>query len=127
MGSIVPALAAIALLVASPALAHGAPVIDGNWGNEAGCKFAAGGQSRDDESMAVLTAGHYEDYVTHCSFEQVLEGHGALVVTTLCGHEGEDLITAELLVIRPPADGDGSMLMVTDADGNAWAEVVRCK
>lgn len=115
------------LLAAAPAAAQGAPDLTGNWGNENGCKHASGDRDGWAEDMALLTPQGFENYVTNCSFAQVLKGHGALVATALCGHEGEDLITAETLIIRPPTGGDGSMLMVTDAAGNGWAEVRPCK
>jgi hypothetical protein len=129
MGSqLPPALAFIAASVMAtvPAMAGNGPSLSGAWGNAAGCAVHAGG-TRDDEGMALLTPEGFENYVTSCSFAQVLKAHGALIATALCGHEGEDLITAETLIIRPPSDGDGSMLMVTDANGNGWAEVRVCK
>ncbi len=116
----------IATLAGSPAIANDAPWLARPYGNEPGCAFGKGG-TRDNESMQLLTAEGYEDYVTSCSFVQVLKGNGAYVITALCGHEGEDLITAEMLVIRPPTDGDGTKLMLTDANGNIRAEVEPCK
>lgn len=118
---------AVGLLAAAPAAAQWEPEITGNWGNENGCKHAKGDRDGWAEDMALLTPQGFDNYVTSCSFAQVLKGHGALIAISLCGHEGEDLITAEMLIIRPPADGDGSMLMVTDAGGNGWAEVYACK
>jgi hypothetical protein len=121
------AFALAAILLAAPASAQNAPVFTGNWGNENGCKHARGDRDGYLEDLALLTPQHFENFVTHCSFAQVLKGHGALVATALCGHEGEDLITAETLIIRPPTDGEGSTLLVTDAAGNGWAEVKACQ
>ncbi len=119
-----PISAMIFAILATPALAQEAPVISGNWGNEAGCAFVKGG-TRDDEGIALLTAEKYEDYVTYCDFVQVLKGPGALVITALCGHEGEDAITAETLIVRKPADGSG--LMLTDAAGNERGRFEQCR
>jgi len=115
------------LLAAAPAAAQWEPALTGNWGNENGCKHAKGDRDGWAEDMTLLTPEGFTNYVTSCSFAQVLKGHGALIAISLCGHEGEDLITAETLIIRPPTDGDGSMLMVAEAGGDGWAEVYACK
>lgn len=119
---IVPGSAAIAEDVAGATI----PWLTGVWGNTSGCAFAQGG-TRDNEDMLLLTAEKFETYAMLCEFVQVLKGSGASVATALCGHEGEDLLTARLFVIRDPWDADARTKRVTDADGNPWAEVPPCE
>lgn len=117
--------ALLSALLAVPASAA-EPWLAGNYGNAAGCAFAQGG-TRDNEDMLLLTAEKFETYAMLCEFVQVLKGSGASVATALCGHEGEDLLTARLFVIRDPWDADARTKRVTDADGNPWAEVPPCE
>ena len=123
-----PALPAamLVLLGSAYAAAQDAPALAGNYGNASGCAFARAGQTRDNEEMSLLTPDHFETYATHCSFVQQLKGPGALVITALCGHEGEDLVTVQTLVIRRPTEGVDGLILVTDGDGNEWARVGPC-
>lgn len=119
---IVPASAAIAEDLAGATT----PWLTGVWGNAPGCAFAQGG-TRDNEDMLLLTAEKFETYAMLCEFVQVLKGSGASVATALCGQEGEDSLTARLVIIRDPWDAEARTKHVTDADGNPWAEVAPCE
>lgn len=80
--------------------------IDGKYGNPAGCKFAATNNAESDD-LLLLTPTEVETYVTFCSFVQVLPaGATTRVVTTICGHEGEEMQTIELMRIEK--DGNGA-------------------
>jgi hypothetical protein len=102
------------------------PWLVGTYGNAAGCAYAKGGERDADDSLALLRADSFETYVMGCDFLSVQRGKGAVVATALCGHEGEDLLTASLVVIRDAWDPQDKSKRVTDADGNAWAEVAPC-
>lgn len=116
------------LVWASPAAAaDDEPWLVGTYGNAAGCAFAKGGDRNADDSLTVLRADGFETYVMICDFLSVQRGKGAVVATALCGHEGEDLLTASLVVIRDAWDPEDKTKRVTDADGNDWAEVAPCE
>jgi hypothetical protein len=110
-----------------PALAASdAPWLSGVWGNAAGCAYHRGGSRDADDSLFVLRPDGLETYVMLCDFLSVQRGQGASVATALCGHEGEDLLTAELVIIREPWEPEAQTKRVTDHDGNVWAEVEAC-
>ena len=108
-----PLALALAAAASAPALAGDGPWLSGAWGNAAGCAFHAGGTR--------------EDYATLCEFLQVLQGNGAVVVTALCGHEGDAALTAETLIVRMPPPGGDDARVVTSAAGDEWASVEPCK
>ncbi|RST84507.1 hypothetical protein EJC49_20610 [Aquibium carbonis] len=101
--------------------------LTGVWGNVPGCAYHKGGSRDDDDSLFVLKSDGLESYVTGCDFLSVQRGNGASVATALCGHEGEDVLTAELVIIRDPWDPEDRTRRVTDAAGNPWAEVEPCE
>lgn len=104
-----------------------APWLTGVWGNAPGCAYHEGGSRDDDDSLFVLKPDGLETYVMLCDFLSVQRGNGASVATAHCGHEGEDVLTAGLIIIRDPWDADARTRRVTDADGNDWAEIVPCE
>jgi len=109
-----------------PAGAAELPGITGNWGNETGCEFGRGG-TRDHEDMLLLTASDVQTYATLCSFLAVqTDGGNTMIPTVVCGHEGDDLVTAGMMIIRKRAQNPDALL-ITDADGNEWGEVLPCK
>ena len=103
------------------------PWITGVWGNAPGCAYHKGGSRDDDDSLFVLKSEGLETYVTGCDFLSVQRGSGAFVATALCGHEGEDVLTAEFVIIRDPWDPEARTKRVTDAAGNPWADVEPCE
>jgi hypothetical protein len=121
------ALAALALVLAPAAASAEAtlPGITGNWGNESGCKMGRGGV-REDEDMLLLTPSDVQNFVTFCSFLDVHVAGEEMVATVICGHEGDDLVTAGLMIIRKRAESPGALL-ITEADGNGWGEVRPCE
>jgi len=119
----VPLALAIPLLLSASSALAAESWLPGNYGNASGCAYANGG-TRDNEEMTLLTAEKFETYAVLCEFVQVLKGNGAHVATALCGHEGEDLLTAETIIIRDAWEGEAKR--VTDAAGNQWAEVAPC-
>lgn len=102
------------------------PWLTGTYGNAPGCAWAKGGDRDADDSLAVLRPDGFETYVMLCDFISVQRGKGAVVATALCGHEGEDLLTAGLVIIRDAWDPDDKSKRVTDQDGNEWATVAPC-
>ncbi len=120
------AFLAVALL-AMPgiAIAENLPGITGNWGNESGCKMGRGGV-RENEDMLLLTPADVQNFVTHCSFLNVEVLGEEMVATVICGHEGDDLVTAGMMIISKRAESPGALL-ITEADGNGWGEVLPCK
>lgn len=114
--------------VAEQAAAPGAdaPWLTGVWGNAPGCAYHKGGSRDDDDSLFVLRPDGLETYVMECEFLSVLRGVGASVVTALCGHEGEDMLTAETFIVRDPWEPEARMKRITDGDGNLRDEVAPC-
>ena len=122
-GALAMAIAAVAV-GARPAYAADPLVIAGNYGNEAGCRTAAGGVA-DSEDLLMLTPREVGTYATLCSFVQLLPGGDVdLVATVTCGHEGEDLITLGLMRLRREADRDA--FTIYDEQGDSWGTVERC-
>lgn len=114
------------LALALPASGAELPGITGNWGNATGCEFGRGG-TRDHEDMLLLTPQHVETYATMCSFLSVQkDGDNTMIPTVVCGHEGDDLVTAGMMIIRRRGENPEALL-ITDADGNEWGEVLPCK
>lgn len=114
------------LVAAMPALAKDPQWLTGAYGNAAGCAFHTGG-TRDDESMLLLTEGKFETYATLCEFLAINKAAGAVLATALCGHEGDDLLTAELVIIRDATQPDQDRKRVTGAQGNQWGEAAPCR
>jgi hypothetical protein len=100
--------------------------LSGTYGNAPGCAWAKGGDRDADDSLAVLRPDGFETYVMLCDFVSVQRAKGAVIATALCGHEGEDLLTAGLVIIRDAWDPGDKSKRVTDEDGNEWATVVPC-
>ncbi len=98
----------------------------GTYGNAPGCAWVKGGDRHADDSLAVLRPDGFETYVTECDFLSVQRGKGAVVATALCGHEGEDLLTAALVIIRDAWGPEDKSKRVTDENGNEWATVLPC-
>jgi hypothetical protein len=114
------------LALSLPAGAAELPGITGNWGNESGCAMGRGGV-RENEEMLLLTPTEVQTYATICSFLSVqTDGSETMIPTVVCGHEGDDLITAGMMIIRRRAEKPDALL-ITDADGNEWGEVRPCK
>ena len=98
--------------------------LTGTYGSPAGCKYAADGEYGDD-SVSVLDAEHYENFVTWCEFVQVAKARdGSSVVTMLCGHEGEDYQTIDTVRIAKATEADAYRIFLHS--GELWAEVSRC-
>ncbi len=117
-------LAALPVLLLAGGAAAASLDIVGTYGSPAGCKYAADGQY-GDESVVILDAEHYENFVTHCSFVQVLTASdGSKIVTLLCGHEGDEALTVEMARIAKAAQGDAYAMF--SAQGDLWDEVSRC-
>ena len=110
----------------TPALAQDRAWLDGAYGNAAGCDFHKGG-TRNDESMFLLTGSKIETYAMLCEILDIRKGAGAILATALCGHEGDDLVTAELVIIRNAAEPGQDRRRVTDAMGNEWGEAEPCR
>lgn len=117
-------MTAVGTLAAQPRAQ--APWLAGVWGNAADCAYREGGSRDDDDSLFLLKPDGLETYVMICDFLSVQSGRGASVATALCGHEGDDMLTAELVIIRDPWDPESRTKQVTDAAGNPWAEVEPC-
>lgn len=129
-----PLLAAFLGLSASAACAADGPAVavsdgpwlTGVWGNAAGCAYHKGGSRDADDTLVVLKPDGLETYVTECEFLSVQRGTGASVVTALCGHEGEDVLTAETFIVRDPWEPEARTKRLTDGDGNLRDEVSPC-
>jgi hypothetical protein len=119
---------AFACLAAVPVVLHAAevPGMSANYGNEAGCRYAATGEY-NDESMVLLKPDEFQTFVMLCGFVEVLVARdGSHIVTTLCGHEGEAEQTIEHLRIVKDAAG-ADVHEVFGASGELWGRVDRCR
>ncbi len=119
--------ARIALVLA----ASGSPAVAGqinipyNYGNPAGCENLATG-AYDDDTMFYLTPTEISSYVTGCEILQALRPkNDSYVVTTICGHEGEETQTIEMFRIQKVTDGADAYEIYDDA-GDLWQRVEPC-
>lgn len=119
--------AASLLLCLSAALPAAAVEISigGNYGNEAGCKYLAT-NNYEGEDLVALTPKEVQTYVTLCSFVNAttLE-NGTIVTTVICGHEGEETQTLELMRFTKSSEGD--RWGIYDENGTSWGEVSPCR
>lgn len=118
------AAALLAFLMACAA--HAATLdIQGTYGSPAGCKYAADGEYGDEE-VSILDSEHYENFVTWCEFVQVLKARdGSNIVTMLCGHEGDEMQTIEMVRIVKTQEGDAYSMF--HASGEPWDSVALCE
>lgn len=117
-------LAATVMIAAAPASGQ-TSMVDGDYGNAAGCSFAIEGVSDGDE-VQLLTPAAYETYGSYCTFAAVSPptsmGHA---VTAICANEGEVELTVSLMRIVKSSDRpDG--FDIYDASGLQLGAVDRC-
>ncbi|MGE0503085.1 MAG: hypothetical protein AB7I79_19665 [Rhizobiaceae bacterium] len=118
-------LMVMAILACAGGSAAASLDIEGTYGSPAGCKYAAD-SVYGDETVTVLDAEHYENFVTYCEFVQILPARdGSHIVTMLCGHEGDEAQTIEQVRIAKAAEGDAYNLF--HASGEPWDSVTRCE
>lgn len=112
------------LLAACPAAAADL-AIPGNYGNEAGCRFASSGSFEGDDIL-LLKPGSVETYATLCSFVQIMPAEAdSHVAVVTCGHEGEDVTTLGLMRVQKSPDGVDAYLVFDEA-GTMWGKAGRC-
>lgn len=110
--------------MASPAVAGQINILY-NYGNPAGCRNLATGDYGDD-SMFYLTPDGFSSYATGCEFLQALRPkNDSYVVTTICGHEGEETMTIEMYRIQKASDGADAYEIYT-RNGDLWQRVEPC-
>lgn len=119
------AAAVFVTLLASAGVATGATLdLPGNYGSPQGCKYLQD-QSLWEEGVTVLTPTHYQDFVTWCDYVQVLQANdGSRIVTMLCGHEGEEEQTID--VVRVTKVDGRDAYGIFHATGGRWAELAAC-
>lgn len=116
--------AALFAILTSGAASAATLDIAGTYGAPAGCKYAADGIYGDEE-VSILDAEHYENFVTWCEFVQVLKARdGSSIVTLLCGHEGDEMQTIEMIRVVKAADRDGYNMF--HSSGEPWDSVALC-
>lgn len=121
------ALVAAALVSATLPLAAIAAELDipGNYGDEAGCRFA-NTSNYSEEDILLLTRQYVTTQVTQCSFVQFFPAEAdSQVAIVTCGHEGEGEATLGLMRVQKAPDGVDAYI-VFDQDGSMWGEVRRC-
>lgn len=117
-------LLAIAALLAgvSSALADTLS-IEGIYGNETGCRVAAGGDYTGDDKF-LLRADGYEAHESGCEFVAVHASRGgAELAIALC--EGEGSMWTQSVIVSPPDPESPSRIVFFD-NGEAWHEVSPC-
>lgn len=117
-------IAVVLAASASPAVAGQINILY-NYGNPAGCRNLATGDYTDD-SMFYLTPEGFSSYVTGCEFLQALRPkNDSYVVTVICGHEGDEMMTIEMYRIQKAADGSDAYEIYSDG-GDLWQRVEPC-
>jgi len=99
--------------------------ISGNYGDEAGCRFARTNHY-SEEDMLLLTRQYVTTQVTQCSFVQIFPAEAdSQVAIVTCGHEGDEATTLGLMRVQKASDGVDAYL-VFDQDGGMWGKAGRC-
>ena len=99
--------------------------ISGNYGDEAGCRFARTNHY-SEEDMLLLTRQYVTTQVTQCSFVQIFPAEAdSQVAIVTCGHEGDEATTLGLMRVQKSPDGVDAFL-VFDQDGGMWGKAGRC-
>lgn len=118
------------VLVAAFCLAPGALAaveldIAGNYGDEAGCRFAVT-NDYGEADILLLTRQYVTTQVTQCSFVQIFPAEAdSRVAIVTCGHEGDEATTLALMRVQKTPDGVDAYL-IFDQDGGMWGKVERC-
>lgn len=111
------------MLVASGAHAETLS-IEGLYGNETGCRVAAGGEYTSDDKF-LLNAEGYEAHESACEFVAVhTASSGARLAVALC--EGEGTFWTRSVIVSA-ADPEGDSLLVFSDTGELWHEVRPCQ
>ena len=93
------------------------------YGNETGCRVAAGGAYAGDDKFTLGSDG-YEAHESDCEFVEVLSSRsGARVVKALC--QGEGSFWLQSIIVSPPDPESDSLLVFFDG-GELWHEVRPC-
>lgn len=112
------------LLLATSGVQAATLAIEGLYGNETGCRVAAGGEYTSDDKF-VLDAEGFEAHESGCEFVAVHPSRsGAELAIALCQGEGS-LWTRSVIV--SPADPEGDSLLVFFDTGDLWHEVRPCQ
>lgn len=121
----IPVLTILAIVATSLLAATAELDIQGNYGDEAGCRHART-NDYSEEDLLLLTSQYVATQVTHCSFVQAFPAEDdSQVLLVTCGHEGDGEITLGLMRVQKAPDGVDAY-RVFDQDGSMWGEVRRC-
>lgn len=104
--------------------------IGGNYGDEPGCKFATDANNFAGSEYIMLTPEQFKTSATSCDFldaAPVWEKYGNRVfaVTAMCGHEGSDTTTLDLLRVEKHTE-EADTYSVFDANGTEIGKVKKC-
>lgn len=100
-------------------------VIDGKYGNEAGCAFNTDQASMSDTKI-IVTPQNVEFHESGCDFLQVLTAsYNRSVVTALCSGEGEEWISTYL--VRPSYDDPAALYFKTQGGNEFEFTVSKCE
>lgn len=100
--------------------------IPGNYGDEAGCRFAKT-NNYSEEEILLLSRQYVTTQVTQCSYVQIFPAEAdSQVMIVTCGHEGEAETTLGMMRVQKSPDGVDAYL-IFDEDGGTWGKVERCR
>lgn len=119
----------LALTAAATTIAAGAAAgtidLNGNYGNAAGCSYAATNLASSDD-LLLLTPKGVSTYATECEFvAQSVSADGTRMVRATCTYEGETGTTARTIRIEKAPDQVDAYLIL-DEDGTMWGKVGQC-
>lgn len=126
------AFAAAAAFAALTAASSAASIdIGGSYGDEAGCKFATDPANFIGSEYIVLTPEEFKTGSTSCDFVDAAPvwekyGNRVFVATAMCGHEGTDTTTIDLLRVEKHAE-EADTYSVFDAQGEEVGRGKRCQ
>ncbi|MFN4009698.1 MAG: hypothetical protein ACK4K8_07070 [Pannonibacter sp.] len=125
MASPIPPLSAVVIaLTAGCALAADDPaVIDGRFGDEAGCHFAATGNTSGDGFFFLMDNEGVATAVSYCAFSADRKAIAAMIeISAQCHEEGEE--GTEPITLTLSRQGDSYDVGLPD--GTRWGPLKRC-
>jgi hypothetical protein len=113
----------LGLTLAAGPVGAAADIVDGSYGDEAGCHYARTGESSGSDAFFLLTKDAVTTAASHCEFTgEGKQVGGAITIASQCHEEGYTETTQYELTLTP----DNGGFTVSFPDGTRWGPIMRC-
>ncbi|WP_106754160.1 hypothetical protein [Pannonibacter carbonis] len=121
--TLLPSVILLALAAGSAMATDNPVVIDGRYGDEAGCHFAATGNSSGDGFFFLMDDEGVATAVSYCAFSADRKAVAATIeISAQCHEEGEEGTVPITLTLSRQGDS----FEVSLPDGTRWGPLKRC-